>query len=165
MTPAPFPAQQKASLAINHASEALSLCAMAKWKTVPVPISPLPLSVLALLATGNHGHSSSRSSHRSGHASNHQQVIAGLSGTGNQRLNNGGRTIARRCRGFRCVVRIGEHGGISTLVSYRGNQAAFAVIFNGNGNRRTPIRRTSHQIRRPSLPQWCTGRCQARCSQ
>ena len=40
MTPAPFPAQQKASLAIDHASEALSLCAMAKWENGTGPYIP-----------------------------------------------------------------------------------------------------------------------------
>ena len=40
MTPAPFPVQQKASLAINHASEALSLCAMAKRGSGTCPYIP-----------------------------------------------------------------------------------------------------------------------------
>ena len=40
MIPAPFPAQQKASLAINHASEALSLCAMAKRENGTRPYVP-----------------------------------------------------------------------------------------------------------------------------
>ena len=40
MTPAPFPAQQKASLAIDHASEALSLRAMAKRGSGTCPYVP-----------------------------------------------------------------------------------------------------------------------------
>lgn len=40
MTQAPFPAQQKASLAIDHASEALSLCAIAKRGSGTCPYIP-----------------------------------------------------------------------------------------------------------------------------
>ena len=40
MTQVPFPAQQKASLAIDHASEALSLCAIAKRGSGTCPYIP-----------------------------------------------------------------------------------------------------------------------------
>ena len=44
MTQAPFPAQQKASLAIDHASEALSLCAIAKRGSGACPYIPEALA-------------------------------------------------------------------------------------------------------------------------